>query len=56
LVYAGPRPPRKRARGTIETLPSGSLRDKVYAGVDPVSKREHYLVETIPAGNTAARR
>ncbi|WP_285661868.1 hypothetical protein [Actinorhabdospora filicis] len=25
----------KRERGSIETLPSGSLRVKVYAGLDP---------------------
>lgn len=46
---------RKRARGEIETLPSGSLRVRVYAGIDPVSRKRHYLVETIPAGPTAAR-
>lgn len=45
--------PRKRARGRIETLPSGSLRVKVYAGVDPVSKRAHYLTEVVPAGPKA---
>lgn len=47
--------PRKRARGRVETLPSGSLRVKVYAGVDPVSKRAHYLTEVIPAGPNAAK-
>jgi integrase len=46
---------RKRARGEIETLPSGSLRVRVYAGIDPVSKKRHYLVETVPAGPNAAR-
>jgi integrase len=46
---------RKRTRGEIETLPSGSLRVRVYAGIDPVSKRKHYLTETVPAGPTAAR-
>lgn len=46
---------RKRARGEIETLPSGSLRVRVYAGVDPVSRKRHYLVETVPAGPNAAR-
>src|SRR6266508_4598843 len=45
---------RKRTRGEIETLPSGSLRVRVYAGLDPVSKKKHYLVETVPAGPTAA--
>lgn len=47
--------PRKRARGEIETLPSGSLRVRVYAGIDPVSKKKHYLVETVPAGPGAAK-
>ncbi len=46
--------PRRRARGEIETLPSGSLRVRVYAGVDPVSKKRRYLVETVPAGPAAA--
>jgi integrase len=46
---------RRRRRGEIETLPSGSLRVRVYAGTDPVSKRRHYLVQTVPAGPEAAR-
>ena len=46
---------RKRQRGEIEMLPSGSLRVKVYAGVDPVTKRRHYLTETISPGPTAQR-
>jgi integrase len=46
--------PRKRSRGEIETLPSGSLRVRVYAGIDPVSGRRQYLTETIPAGPNAA--
>jgi integrase len=48
-------PARKRGRGEIETLPSGSLRVRVYAGLDPVSKKKHYLVETVPSGPTAAK-
>ena len=47
--------PRKRARGRIETLPSGSLRVKVYAGVDPVSKKPLYLTDVIPAGPDAPK-
>jgi LacI family transcriptional regulator, xylobiose transport system transcriptional regulator len=43
-----------RARGEIETLPSGSLRVRVYAGVDPTSKKRQYLVQTVPAGAGAA--
>jgi hypothetical protein len=46
---------RRRARGEIETLPSGSLRVRVYAGIDPLSKKKHYLVETIPAGPKAVK-
>lgn len=46
---------RRRQRGRIETLPSGSLRVQVYAGRDPVSGKRHYLTETIPPGPTAAR-
>jgi integrase len=41
---------RKRARGSVEELPSGALRVSVYAGIDPLTKRRHYLRETIPAG------
>src|SRR4051794_27962304 len=44
----------KQRRGSIETLPSGSLRVKVYAGYDPVSGRRHYLDEVVPAGPRAA--
>jgi integrase len=47
--------PRKRARGTIEKLPSGSLRVKVYTGRDPVSKKPNYLSEVIEPGPNAAR-
>ncbi|GAA3730176.1 LacI family DNA-binding transcriptional regulator [Plantactinospora mayteni] len=46
---------RRRARGEVERLPSGSLRVRVYAGLDPVSKKRRYLVETVPAGPTAER-
>jgi integrase len=46
--------PKRRRRGEIETLPSGSLRIKVYAGIDPLNGRRHYLSETIPAGPRAA--
>jgi integrase/DNA-binding transcriptional regulator YhcF (GntR family) len=45
---------KRRTRGEVETLPSGSLRVKVYAGIDPLSGRRHYLTETIPAGPSAA--
>jgi integrase len=46
---------RRRTRGEIEELPSGSLRVKVYAGIDPLSGRRLYLTETVPAGSTAGR-
>ncbi|MGH3927175.1 MAG: site-specific integrase, partial [Pseudonocardiaceae bacterium] len=45
---------KRRKRGEIETLPSGSMRVKVYAGIDPLNGRRHYLSETIPAGPRAA--
>lgn len=45
---------RKRQRGSIEELSSGSLRVSVYAGIDPVTKRRHYLREIVPAGPKAA--
>jgi integrase len=44
----------RRSRGTIQTLPSGSLRVRIYAGFDPVSKRRHYLTEVVPGGAKAA--
>jgi integrase len=44
---------RKRARGSIEELPSGALRVRVYAGIDPVTKRRLYLTDTVPKGDKA---
>jgi hypothetical protein len=52
---AAPAKASRRGRGSIETLPSGSLRVKVYAGVDPVTKTRLYLDETIPPGPRSAR-
>src|SRR3954467_60973 len=46
---------RKRQRGEIEQLPSGSLRVRVYAGIDPISGKRHHLVEVVPAGRDAAK-
>ncbi|WP_410605003.1 tyrosine-type recombinase/integrase [Amycolatopsis sp. lyj-90] len=46
--------PRKRIRGEIIKLPSGSLRVKVYAGIDPVTKKRYYLDEVVSAGPKAA--
>ncbi|MFC5209242.1 hypothetical protein ACFPM0_22120 [Pseudonocardia sulfidoxydans] len=48
--------PPGRAKGNIESLPSGALRVSVYAGIDSVSGRRHYLRETIKAGPDAAAR
>jgi integrase len=47
--------PRKRVRGEIEALPSGSFRVGVYAGLDPITKKRHYLTEVVPAGPKAAK-
>jgi hypothetical protein len=46
--------PRKRVRGEIESLPSGSYRVRVYAGLDPITKKRHHLTEVVPAGPKAA--
>lgn len=46
---------RGRARGNIETLPSGALRVRVYAGTDPVTKKRHNLIDTVPPGPKAWR-
>ena len=45
---------RKRSRGSVQELPSGSLRVSVYAGIDPVSHRRHYLREVVPPGPGSA--
>ena len=37
---------RRRARGHIEELPSGSFRAVVYAGMDPLTGKPRYLRET----------
>lgn len=47
--------PRGRARGSIETLPSGALRVRVYAGTDPVTGRRHYVTELVKPGPKAER-
>ena len=47
--------PRKRVRGEIEALPSGSYRVRVYAGLDPLTKKRHYLTEVVAAGPRAAK-
>lgn len=45
----------ERPRGSVERLPSGSLRVRVYAGVDPLSGKRHYLTEVIPLEADASR-
>lgn len=45
----------RRPRGSIDELPSGTLRVRVYAGIDPLTKKPHYLTETIPRGPGAQR-
>jgi len=37
---------RRRSRGHIEELPSGSFRAIVYAGTDPITGKERYLRES----------
>ncbi|MFC5138237.1 tyrosine-type recombinase/integrase [Actinomycetospora rhizophila] len=44
----------RRRRGTVQKLPSGSLRVRVYAGYDSVTQQRHYLTEVVPAGPKAA--
>ena len=45
-----------RTRGSIDELPSGTLRVRVYAGQDPVSKRRHDLIEIISPGPVQIKR
>jgi integrase/DNA-binding transcriptional regulator YhcF (GntR family) len=44
---------KRRERGEIEQLPSGSLRVKVYAGVDALTGRRNYRTATVPSGPAA---
>jgi integrase len=44
---------RRRARGHIEELPSGSCRAVVYAGIDPLTHRRRYVRETAPTYDEA---
>jgi integrase len=46
---------RKRQRGEIHSLPSGSLRVRVYAGIDPITGKKHFLTEVVAAGPKAAK-
>ncbi len=40
-------PRRRRPRGHIRELPSGSYQAIVYAGTDPLTGKERYLRETV---------
>src|SRR4029453_580383 len=42
-----PGPKRRRPRGHIRELPSGSFQGIVYAGTDPLTKKPRYLRETL---------
>jgi hypothetical protein len=46
-------PRRKRPRGQIVQLSSGSLQVRVFVGRDPVTKKRHYLQETVRHGPDA---
>jgi integrase len=47
-------PPRsRRARGHIETLPSGSFRAVVYSGAEPLTNKPRYIRETHKTHATA---
>ncbi|OJG03724.1 site-specific tyrosine recombinase XerC [Pseudonocardia autotrophica] len=46
-------PRRKRPRGQIVQLSSGSLQVRVFVGRDPVTKKRHYLQETVRRGPDA---
>jgi integrase len=48
-------PRRRRPRGHIEQLPSGSYRARVYAGVDPLTRPTHYVLETAPDYESAEK-
>ena len=56
LIRSAQGPIAQRARGSIDKLPSGTLRVRVYAGRDPVSKRRHDFTEVIAPGPGARRR
>jgi hypothetical protein len=46
LCYVPCMPSRRRHRGYIRTLPSGSFQAIAYASTDPLTGRERYLRET----------
>jgi len=55
-AYDHSMPPRKRrTRGFIEQLPSGSYRAVVYAGTDPLTGRPRYVRETVKTREEAKK-
>jgi len=54
-MAASKTPARRRTRGEVEALPSGSFRVRVYAGLDPLTGKRHYLSEVVPASPKAAK-
>jgi integrase len=48
-------PRRRRSRGHIEQLPSGSFRVRVYGGIDPLTKRRRNILETAPTYELAEK-
>ena len=45
--------PKRRPRGHIRELPSGSFQVIVYAGADPLTKTPRYLRETLKTYSAA---
>ena len=46
---------KRRARGSIEELPSGSYRAVVYAGTDPLTRKPRYLRKTVETYDAAEK-
>ena len=46
---------RRRTRGAVDLLPSGTYRVRVYAGLDPLTCKRHYLIETADTAKEAER-
>jgi hypothetical protein len=44
------RPARPKPKGSVDILPSGSLRLRVYAGTDVLTGKPHYIAEVIKPG------
>jgi integrase len=48
-------PRKRRRRGHIEQLPSGSYRAVVFAGTDPLTRRPRYVRETVETSDQAEK-